>query len=244
MNKAFTQNHPYWAAVIAALVCTFLTAVGAAAAQISEAADTAAYAIMSGSVILSALLGLFYIKKSRFSPGQLGFRKPAAGTAGPVWLYLPLLVLEIIPAIMYGPGFNQPASLYAVLALFTLAVGLNEELYFRGLVFAFLHQKSSRAAVIGSSILFGVLHAVNALSGTNPWHVLLQILFAFLAGLVLALIVSITKSLWAAILWHSLHNFLSFSTEGAIDQTALIVVGVQVLVLLVYAVGLWKKAKL
>lgn len=246
MKKTFVQNHPYWAAIIAAVICTFLSAVGAASAQIAEVSDIASYAFMTGSVVVSALLGLLYIRKSRFSMEQIGFRKPAAGTTGLVWLYLPLLALEIIPLIAYGPSaFNESFGLYAVLTLFTLFVGLNEELYFRGLVFTFLQQKGSRAAVIGSSIIFGALHAANVLSANNPWqHVLLQIVFAFLVGLVLALIMLITKSLWVGIVWHAIHNFLSFSTEVTIDGTALIVVGAQVLILLIYTVVLWKKARI
>lgn len=75
-----------------------------------------------------------------------------------------------------------------MLVLFTVAVGFNEELYFRGLSFSFLSRIGRKQAVIGSAVVFGVLHAANALSGTNPLEVLLQIAFAFLAGLALAVV--------------------------------------------------------
>jgi uncharacterized protein len=242
MTKTFTQRHPYWAAVIAAVICTFFSALGSAVSQIVEAEGAAAYAIMTGGVAASLLTGLLLMRTSGFSPWQLGFRKPSEGSLKQVWLYLPLVLLEIVPIIMYGSIVSHTLGFYAVLALFTLAVGLNEELYFRGLVFSFLSRKGAQHAVVGSSIIFGVLHAVNALSGTNIWHVLLQIAFAFLVGLVLALIIRITKSLWVGILWHAVHNFLSYCTEVEIDRTALIVVGAQVLILLIYAIGLWKKS--
>ena len=242
MSENFILKHPYIAAVIAALICTFLTAVGSAAAQVAELAEVPAYLVMSGAVILSLLVGLWLLRRSRISAEAVDFRRPASGSVRSIWLGVPLLLLEIIPLVVYGSdAFTRPRAEYAVLALFTVVVGFNEELYFRGLGFSFLLRRSRKQAVIGSSIIFGVLHAANALSGTNPSEVLLQIAFAFLAGLMLALIVSITRSLWIGIVWHAVHNFLSFSTEMVFDQTALVLVSVQVLILLIFTVGLWKR---
>lgn len=240
MMKSFIAKHPYAAAVLAALICTVLTAVGSAAAQIAELADIPGYLAMSAAVACSILIGFLIIARSGQPAAFYGFRRLASGSMKKVWLVIPLLLLEIVPLVLFAPKFPQSGLFYTVLALFTLLVGLNEELYFRGLVFHFLRQKGPKAAVIGSAIIFGILHAVNALSGTNPWAVLLQVVFAFLVGLVLALIVSVTKSLWIGILWHTVHNFISFSTESSLDQTAITVIGIQVVIMLIYAVGLWR----
>ncbi|MEF2969093.1 CPBP family intramembrane glutamic endopeptidase [Paenibacillus sp. M1] len=241
MSVTFIRNHPYVAAVIAALICTFLTAVGSAAAQIGGLAEVPAYLIMTASVALSILAGLWLLRRFRLSAREAGFRRPASGSARSVWFCVPLLLMEAIPLAVYGPAFARPGVEYAALALFTVVVGFNEELYFRGLSFSFLLGKSRKQAVIGSSLIFGVLHAANALSGTQPAEVLLQIAFAFLAGLTLALIISITRSLWIGIVWHIVHNFISFSTELAFDRTALVVITAQVLILAIYTVGLWKR---
>ncbi|MNW53860.1 CAAX amino terminal protease self- immunity [compost metagenome] len=242
MSEKFITKHPYLAAVIAALICTFLTAVGSAAAQVAELAEVPSYLVMTASVVLSILVGLWLLCRSRLSAEEIGFRRPASGSVRSIWLGVPLLLLEVIPLVAYGPdAYTRPGAEYAVLALFTMMVGFNEELYFRGLAFSFLSRLTRKQAVIGSSIVFGVLHAANALSGTNPVEVLLQIVFAFLVGLVLALIISITRSLWIGIVWHAVHNFLSFSTEMVFDQTALVVVSAQVLILLIFTVGLWKR---
>ncbi len=240
MIKSFIRKHPYGAAILAALICTFLTSVGSAVTQIAALEDVSGYLVMSAAVACSILIGFLLIARSGQSSTFYGFRKPSSGSVKKVWLFIPLLLLEIVPLVLFAPKFEEPGVFYLVLALFTLLVGINEELYFRGLVFGFIRPKGPQAAVIGSSIIFGVLHAVNALSGTNPWAVLLQIAFAFLAGLVLALIVSITKSLWIGILWHIVHNFISFTTESSLDRTAMIVISIQVLVMLVYAIGLWR----
>ncbi|MCH1638961.1 CPBP family intramembrane metalloprotease [Paenibacillus timonensis] len=242
MSEKFITKHPYLAAVIAALICTFLTAVGSAAAQVAELAEVPSYLVMTASVVLSILVGLWLLRRSRISAEEIGFRRPASGSVRSIWLGVPLLLLEVIPLVAYGPdAYTRPGAEYAVLALFTIMVGFNEELYFRGLAFSFLSRLTRKQAVIGSSIVFGVLHAANALSGTNPVEVLLQIVFAFLVGIVLALIVSITRSLWIGIVWHAVHNFLSFGTEVVFDQTALMVVSAQLAILLIFTVGLWKR---
>ncbi|MCA1292212.1 CPBP family intramembrane metalloprotease [Paenibacillus sp. alder61] len=241
MSTNFIRKHPYIAVLIAALICTFLTAVGSAAAQMAELAEIPAHLVMTASVSLSALAGMWLLRRSGLSAKEAGFRSPASGTVRSIWFCVPLLLMEVIPFVAYGPAFTRPGAEYAALALFTIVVGFNEELYFRGLAFSFLAKKSRKQAVIGSAVIFGVLHAANALSGTNPAEVLLQIAFAFFAGLVLALIVSITRSLWIGIVWHTVHNFLSFSTEVAFDRTALAVLSAQVLILLIFTIGLWKR---
>ncbi|MNI42072.1 CAAX amino terminal protease self- immunity [compost metagenome] len=242
MSVNFIRNHPYIAAIIAAVICTFLTAVGSAAAQIADLGEVPGYLVMASSVALSVLAGLLLLRRSGLSTREIGFRRLASGSVRSVWFCVPLLLMEVIPLTIYGPTFARPGAEYAALALLTVVVGLNEELYFRGLSFSFLLGKSRKQAVIGSSIIFGVLHAANALSSaTQPVEVLLQIVFAFLVGLTLALIVSITRSLWVGIVWHFVHNFISFSTELALDRTALIVITAQVLILMVYTVGLWKR---
>ncbi|MNO20067.1 CAAX amino terminal protease self- immunity [compost metagenome] len=242
MSVNFIRNHPYIAAIIAAVICTFLTAVGSAAAQIADLGEVPGYLVMASSVALSVLAGLLLLRRSDLSTREIGFRRLASGSVRSVWFCVPLLLMEVIPLTIYGPTFARPGAEYAALALLTVVVGLNEELYFRGLSFSFLLGKSRKQAVIGSSIIFGVLHAANALSSaTQPVEVLLQIIFAFLVGLTLALIVSITRSLWVGIVWHFVHNFISFSTELALDRTALIVITAQVLILMVYTVGLWKR---
>ncbi|PZD95251.1 CPBP family intramembrane metalloprotease [Paenibacillus sambharensis] len=241
MSNTFIRKYPYVAAVIAAVICTFITAAGSAAAEIAGLKEVPASLIMTASVALSILVGLLLLRRSGFSAKEAGIRRPASGSVRPVWLFVPLLLIEVIPLVIYGPEFTRPGAEYAALALFTVVVGFNEELYFRGLSFTYLLSKSRKQAVIGSSFIFGVLHAANALNGTEPVEVLLQIAFAFLAGLTLALIVSITRSLWVGILWHIVHNFVSFNTELVFDQTALIVIMAQVFILAVYTAGLWKR---
>jgi membrane protease YdiL (CAAX protease family) len=102
--------------------------------------------------------------------------------------------------------------------------------------------KGSKKAIIWSSVIFGTLHLINALNGKDVLYLILQMLFAFLVGFVLAEIVSITKSLWVVIIWHGAHDFISFTTSEALDLSGLIVLAVQVAILLIFAIGIWKSS--
>lgn len=243
MTKTSIRNHPYWAAIIAAIICTFFTSVGVAAAQITKAEGADVYAIYTVGAALSVLTGWGLIRLSPFSLMEIGFRRSRPGSARQVLIYTPLLLMETVPLLLYGPVFPEAPSYYGVIALFTLMVGLNEELYFRGIIQSIVGQKGLRHAIWGSAVIFGLLHIANAFSSeANLTYVLIQIAYAFLVGLVLALIVRLTGSLWIVILWHGAHDFLAFSIEKGLDTTALIGISLQVLILLVYAIVLWKKA--
>lgn len=104
---------------------------------------------------------------------------------------------------------------YIILLFFTVAVGFNEEIYFRGLAFKFMEYKGRKKAIIWSSIVFGILHLANAFNGKNVLYLVLQMFFSFLVGFVLAEIVSITKSLWGIIFWHAAHDYIANITSDA-----------------------------
>ena len=234
------MKHPYLKAILAGVVCTVFTATGAIIPQVLGLGEAGQIAVMAAAVIFSALVGVVVMKKTRFTLGEYGFNKGVGRNIRSVWFYIPLLLVEILPIVLFG---FQRATLPMILllALFTVGVGFNEEIYFRGLALKFLSEKGGKQAIIWSSVIFGVLHAANALGGKDLLYIATQISFAFLVGFVLAEIVSITKNLWAAILWHAAHDFISMSTQSGFAEKELLLAALQTAILLVYAVGLWKK---
>jgi membrane protease YdiL (CAAX protease family) len=105
-----------------------------------------------------------------------------------------------------------------------------------------MEEKGRKKAIIWSSIVFGVLHLVNVLNGKNALYLILQVIFAFLVGFVLAEIVSITKSLWIVIIWHAAHDYISSITSDTLDTTALVILAIQVVILSVYAICIWRRS--
>lgn len=242
MNKSFSQKHPYASAILAALLCTFMTALGTAVPQIIGLTDNVQIAVTTVFLFLSILIGIFIMKKSRFTLSDYGFQRSKRNTCNQVWWYIPLLAVEILPIVIAGFSPEVTVLQYIILLFFTVAVGFNEEIYFRGLSLKFIEEKGRKKAIICSSVIFGFLHIVNAFNGKNTFYLILQMIFAFLVGFVLAEIVSITKSLWVVIIWHAAHDYISNITGDTLDTTALIALAIQVGILLVYAICIWKRS--
>lgn len=242
MTKTYTQKHPFIAAFLVALICTFITAFGSAIPQIFELEDDPQLLVMIGFLIISSIVGIIIMKKSRFTVSEFGIRRSEKGSARKVGWYLPLVVMEILPILAFGFSPEVMLQQYIIILLFTVAVGFNEEIYFRGLALKFMEEKGRKKAILWTSIIFGTLHLINALNGKTNLYLVLQMFFAFIVGFVLAEIVFITKSLWIVILWHAAHDYISSITGDLLNTKALIVLAIQVVILLAYAVCIWKKS--
>ncbi len=242
MKQKFSQKHPYFTAVLAGLLCTFIMAMGMAFSQIRELDTLDTYLAVTGFLAASIIIGLLIMKKSDSGLVEYGISRGKAGTSKKVVWYLPIFLIELLPVAVYGFQELDSVATTAILLLFTLAVGINEEIYFRGIALKVLKIKGNKEAVIGASVIFGVFHAVNLLNGKNILYIILQVAFAFLVGLVLAEIVCITGSLIGVIAWHTTHDFIAYSTGDALDTKGLIILIVQVVVIAGYSVYLWKAA--
>lgn len=98
-----------------------------------------------------------------------------------------------------------------------LMTGFSEELFFRGLIFFSLFRilhKIFLSAVI-SSIFFAVVHLV----GLEQSKLFVLSVNIFLGGLVLSYVYLISGSIWTAIGFHALNNFLVFCLESP-NQTS------------------------
>lgn len=244
MKKSYSQKHPYTAVILIGLLCTFMTALGTAVPQIIGLDANVQIIVTTAFLIISIAIGIFIMKKSRFTISDYGFRKSEKDAYYKVWWYIPLLAVEILPIAIAGFSSEVTVLQYIILLFFTVAIGFNEEIYFRGLAFKIMEEKGRKKAIIWSSIIFGVLHLVNVFNGKNALYLILQMVFAFLVGFVLAEIVSISKSLWIVIIWHAAHDYISSITGEALDTTALIVLAIQVGILLVYATCIWKMSNI
>lgn len=144
----------------------------------------------------------------------------------------------------HGAGVSMPATSKVwvyFLALFIMAVmpAFGEELLMRGFV---LHGTSTRSlwfGIIISSVFFSLMHA-------SP----LQLVHQFGLGLVLAILVASSGSIWAAVIVHFLNNFIALTLTNYLPQvdalyiklgyfnwltgTASVIVGLFLLVVLLY----------
>jgi CAAX amino terminal protease family. len=103
-----------------------------------------------------------------------------------------------------------------------LLVGLAEEYVFRGVVLGlFLKMTHNNAfgAVIGSSIMFGLIHMIN-LRSLPIGYVSAQVLFAAAIGILFGTIYILTNNLSIVILLHALRDMFPMFSEKMMSQVS------------------------
>ena len=161
-------------------------------------------------MILALSLPLFFLLRAPVGTPRLHFAVKRKGS----WLYLLLLPAFVLltagvsagfSALCHGVGIElsevTPLSSPLLAILFdALFPALLEELFCRGAVFSTLRPMGRRAAVLGSALIFSLMHAN-----------LSQLPYAFVAGVLLALLYELTGSLLFPILFHLANNLLSIA---------------------------------
>ncbi len=226
-----TSNWLCWTLLVAMLLMTglmiackyYLSAIGYT--PVDSQSDFAGftpelyYLAMNVAYVMGlAVPALIYFMVRRISLGEaLPFeRAGAVKTAACVFFGAAVCMLANIPAnfvveIQDFFGFQNNLDMpltddLPVLILYGITVAvippIVEELLFRGMVLHGLRKYGDGFAVVVSAILFGLYHGN-----------FVQIVFAFFAGLVMALVVVKTGSLWTSILIHFINNSISFALE-------------------------------
>jgi hypothetical protein len=125
------------------------------------------------------------------------------------------------------------------LAFFTIAIGLSEELYFRGIILRKLRACFTiKQTVILSSVFFAAVHASQAFSGAGILMVALTIINALLFGIVASEIAVLTKSIIPVIMWHVSYDFINWIAlvQGTIETVLIII---ESTIMITYAIYLW-----
>ena len=225
--------------LLTALMLLFPVASGTLAAVL-ELGSQEGKMVQSAAFLLAALIGLGLARRYFGSLPAVGLRKPAAVPARAFLWFAPLLLIEALPFLNgLKEGLTQGAI--ALSLVFTLLVGFTEELYFRGLVWQALRRKSLATALFLSSFLFSIGHFFNLMAGAGLSDTVLQVIFAFVFGVVAAEIAHATGSLLIPAAWHFAHNFISQLTRAGEGPQGLAIALIQGTVLSVYAIYLYRK---
>lgn len=163
---------------------------------------------------LSAMLLLFLKRNGLFSAYGLNAPRTAARS---MLYYVPILIM-LSANLWCGVTLNY-GTLEAVLyVLSMLCVGFLEEMIFRGLLFEAMRKDNEKAAIIVSSVTFGIGHIINLINGSGAELLpnLLQVVYATAAGFMFVMMYYKSKSLLACIGAHGAFNALSvFADESA-----------------------------
>lgn len=164
--------------------------------------------------LLSLLLLAFLKKNNLFEAYGLCWSKTPAKA---MLYYIPILIM-LTANLWYGVAFNLSAGETILYILTMFCVGFLEEVIFRGLLFNAMRKDSIKAAIIVSSITFGIGHIINLFNGSGAELLpnLLQVIYATAAGFMFVMIYFRTNSLLVCIGAHGLFNAISvFSNEAA-----------------------------
>ncbi len=185
--------------------------------------------------VLSILIVLFIVlNKLEEYFGLTNIPKPKK------YLYFVPLVILMLVNLIGGINIQNTASEIVIYMLSMVLIGFLEEIIFRGFLFQMMAKDSVKAAVIVTSITFGIGHIINLLNGAELVPTLLQICYAIATGYLFAVILVKSKSLWPQIITHSVVNALSiFNTENIV--TVYISPVILIIVPLIYAAYLNKK---
>jgi len=157
---------------------------------------------------------------------------------GPIWAWaVPALMVGVIGAQFAKVGWRSPnAALLPYLALGVLIVGFSEELLARGVVLVgFRGDLSELWAWLGSCLLFGLLHGINALFGRSIVNTVGQVVAASVMGSALYVSREISGVIFVPMLLHAAWDFGSLGVQ-ATDQKPSPVV--PLLLVPLFAIGL------
>lgn len=193
-------------------------------------------------MLISLIIPIVYICKFKISFKKIGLIKIENGSAKKVLFFLPLVIAEA-PFLLVGIRLNSIKYIITLL-FFTIAVGISEEIYFRGIILKLLEEKyPPKKSIIISALVFGIGHIASAFAGRSILIIVFQILNALVFGIIAAEIITITKSLIPIIIWHFVFNFVNYITL-ATGVNEIFVIGFQEIIMVIYAYNLWSKISL
>ena len=135
------------------------------------------------------------------------------------------------------PDYQGAGLLFAAVSM--ALVGFAEELIFRGFLFkAMLKDGNVKAAIIVSSVTFGLGHVVNLLTGHALFETLMQMLLAIAIGFIFTFAFYKSGSLLPCILAHSLIDVFSVFTPDRMDVLDWVYATVIVLLAVAYCLYL------
>ena len=126
-----------------------------------------------------------------------------------------------LPVIMKSNIFAFSIMNVLIVLLFAFSIGLNEELFSRGLVLEVLKPIGIFKAIVFSSLHFGLLHLSNYYAGQAFGVTVAQIFGASAFGFMCGAILVYTQSIWIPVLIHTFTNLpMLFQPAAEFHQRA------------------------
>lgn len=238
--KKLYDKSKIWFAVTWIIVYCVMMSVGDSLSSLIGIDKSITFVI---GITLSATLLCFLKKNGLFEDYGLCAPKVSARS---MLYYVPILVM-LTANLWYGVTLNYGVIETVLYILSMICVGLLEEVIFRGLLFEAMREDNAKAAIIVSSVTFGIGHVINLINGSGAELLpnLLQVVYATAAGFMFVMMYYKSKSLVVCIAAHSLFNALSvFANEANVGPFTRILTAILLTVITgSYALYLWRSVR-
>ena len=196
---------------------------------------------MLGLIVIAAAMFLFVNKYGLTE--QYGLSGWAQNGKAMLWFF-PLWIISCLNLFSgFKPDYPMPGLLYAAVSM--ALVGFVEEMLFRGFLFkAMLKDGNVKAAIIVSSVTFGLGHIMNLFTGQDLVETLNQMVFAIAIGFIFTMVYYKGGSLLPCILAHSIIDVTSvFAADEGSQRLNLILHVIIVVLAVVYCLYLAKRVE-
>lgn len=139
------------------------------------------------------------------------------------WRTLPIywpFALVAAATLSTGITTDTSISVLAIIFVTTLAVGIGEELMFRGLVFYWFKNLSVRKQILVSAISFGGMHLLGLLSNIDSTIIFAQVYFVAGLGITVAYARARDYSIMLPIMVHFVFDFITIGSKGGVENAA------------------------
>ncbi|OAS21861.1 CPBP family intramembrane glutamic endopeptidase [Paenibacillus oryzisoli] len=228
------KNRPVLFSLFLGIVLTLLISVASAVATVRGLGETGMMVAQGCAFLVMAMAVTLYMRRKDRTMAIYGFKRLTGANTKDALYYVPLGIIVLVQPVI--GGFNSELSLGKVvlIVLFSLVVGYTEESIFRGIIWEKLKDRGSLFYILFSSIFFGILHMANALNGHDLLSIALQIINAFLIGLILALLIVLTARILPLIIFHFMFDALAQLTNATTTANEIFVVAVLNICYLLY----------
>ncbi|KRE64689.1 CPBP family intramembrane glutamic endopeptidase [Paenibacillus sp. Soil750] len=229
-----SKGRPVLFSLFLGIVLTLLISVASAVATVQGLGDTGMLIAQGCAFFVMAIAITMYMLKKDSTMSIYGFKRLTGRDTKAALYYIPLGIIVLVQPVIGGLNSELSLGKVVLIVLFSLLVGYTEESIFRGIIWVKLREKGPLFYILFSSIFFGILHMANALNGRDWLSILLQIINAFLIGLILALLIEMTARILPLIIFHFMFDALAQLTNSTTTDNEVFVVAVLNICYLLY----------
>lgn len=164
----------------------------------------------------------------------------------PILLIFSFAILISFLIYLLTGHFEGHGNLFYLVIITTFLVGVSEELMFRGIVFSGFEKDGNLKALVVSSALFSILHCVNIVAGLPFKAMLIQMIFAFIYGILAGGVRIQSENILPFMILHFLWDMIVVSDvfiRSAVELPGFIVTCLQLILAVIIFVSVWKKQK-